>query len=395
MSLVGRLKRNTSTLASPSEWLTQALTGGATYSGETVTVSGAMGLAPYYRGMQILSGSVGMLPCKVYQAERQEAPRTSRPYQLLHGLTNEHLRMSADEWWAIVQSHLDGWGNHYSWKQQGADGRIAHLWPLDPARVQAGFKDGKRVYVIDGNTGAPFGNHDILHFRGLSNDGVVGYSPIQIHRQTLGTELARKKFGGKFWANDASPGVTLIHPNKLTPEAIDRIKAKWDDQHKGANNRRKTAVLAEGMEVKQFSMPLEDAQYVEQARMSATEQALILGLPPYMLAGDTGGSSLTYSTVEGQSVDFLKWSLQTRLTRLQNTVTNDPEIMPESWYAKFKTAALLATTTKERYEAYGAADWMTLDEIRDKEDMEPLPDGAGSALSAKALKTVSLQGDAE
>lgn len=394
MSLVGRLKRTApSSLSSPSEWLKTALGLDPTYSGEVVTVSGVMGLAPFYRGVQLLAGSVGMLPCKTYQAKRQEAPRTARVSQLLQGLTNEPLRLAADEWWSIVQAHIDTWGNHYSFKESIGKNLVANLWPIDPSRVKGGFKNGRRVYVIDGDYANPHGADTILHFRGLSLDGVVGYSPIQLHRQTLGSEIARKKFGGKFWANDASPGVTLIHPNKLSPEAIDRIKAKWDDQHRGEHNRRKTAVLAEGMEVKQFSMPLEDAQFVEQARMSATDQALILGIPPYMVAGDSGGSSLTYSTVEGQSVDFLKWSLQPRLTRLQNTVSNDPDLMPESWYAKFKTAALLATTTKERYEAYGAADWMTLDEIREKEEMEPLPDGAGKVLSAKALKTVSINGN--
>ncbi len=352
----------------------QALTDGRS-SGQTVSVSTALGLAPFYRGVKLLSESVGMLPCKVYvktAAGREEAPATSRPSELLHTRPNDD--MAADEFWALVQSHLDTWGNAFLWKQRAGDGRIGNLWPVHPSRVAVSrLADGTRRFVIDGKVGEPHTISEILHIRGLGSDGLVGYSPVQVARQQLGAALAAQDFEGRFWENDATPGVTLMHPGKLTPEAVDRVRAKWEEHHKGSRNRRKTAVLAENMTIQQMTMPLRDAQFIQGKRQSATEQALILGIPPYMVGGETGGS-MTYSTVEGQSLDFLKWSLAPRLVRLQNAVTADRDLMPPGWHAEFQTAAVLRATAKERAEHYAIAlnpetGWMRRDEVRELENL--------------------------
>lgn len=388
MSRLSRIRRGFAargnTLADPDEWLVQSFTGGRTYSGKAITPKTALGLAPYWRGVTLLAGAVGGLPCKVYRptADGQvEVSRNSRPWQLFHDVPNRTRLMAADEFWSITESHLDTWGNGFSWKERGPDGRVANLWPQDPSKWAVGTaSDGSRRYIFNGDLEDPYTDADILHFRALSLDGVIGYSPVQVHRQTLATEAARQEFGGRFWENDATPGVTLIHPNKIPPEAISRIRALWDDRHKGGVNRRKTAVLAENIAVHQMTMPLEDAQFIEQARLSATQQALILGLPPHFVAGDNGGNSLTYSTVEGEGMNLLKWTLAPRLVRLQNTVTHDPDIMPSSWFAEFDPGAVLRATVKESYDALAVARWMTVDEKRKKSGLPPLPDGSGEVL---------------
>ena len=397
MSLVGRLKRSasSSTLSNPDGWLKQAFGAGTTYAGKSVNVQTALGLAPFYRGVQLLSGSVGMLPCKVYEKRadgtRKEAESTSRPWQLLHDKPNDD--MAADEFWALVESHLDTWGNAFVWKEYGPDGRVANLWPLSPSRFsvgkltgekarRAGVPDGTRYFVIDGDEGHPYFDTDILHIRGLSSDGMLGYSPVHLHRQSLGAALAKDEFAGRFWANDATPGVTLIHPDKIKPDAIDRIKALWDARHRGGPNRARTAVLAENISIHQMTMPLKDAQYIEGQRMDATTQALILGLPPHFVAGDNGGNSLTYSTVEGEAVSLLKFTLSPRLVRIQSAVTHDPDLMPSRWYAEFEPGALLRATTHERYAAWAVAPHLLVDEMREMDNLPPLPDGKGQVLSA-------------
>ncbi|MGH8516311.1 MAG: phage portal protein [Panacagrimonas sp.] len=403
------LSSRTWTLTNPAErWLQR------TYAGKTVTVSSALGLAPFYRGVQLLSGSVGMMPCKVYrdvtaeqssmstrkfnvwlsvqretgrlaghaspadlQRGRVEAGRRSRAWQLLHDRPNP--TMAADEFWALLESHIDTWGNAYALKDWGpntTDG-IDALWPIDPCRVQVGRLDdgsGKRFYVLDGDMANPATDNDILHIRGLSSDGLVGYSPVALHRQSLGGAMARDEFTGRFWDNDSTPGITLMHPGKLSPEAIDRVKAKWEHHHKGPRNARKVAVLAENMSIQQMTMPLRDAQYIEGQQMDATTQALILGIPPYMVGGLMSGS-LTYSTTEAQSLDLLKWSLSPRLVRLQNAVTWDPDLMPRSWFAEFETGAIMRATTKERYEAWSIAPHLTVNEMREMDNLPPIDGG--------------------
>lgn len=392
-----------------------------TYAGQTVTVRSALGLAPFYRGVQVLSGSVGMLPLKVYrnvadeqagmstrefrkwldserdveqigrvlptdlQRGRVEAGRRSRAWQLLHDKPNPS--MAADEHWALVESHIDTWGNAFLFKDWGlstADG-IDALWALDPARFQVGrLETGERFYVLDGKVDEPLTDSDILHIRNLSSDGLRGYSPVELYRQGLGSALARQEFEGRFWNEDATPGggVAIMHPEKLKPEAVQRIKALWKDAHKG--QRRDVAVLGEGATLEQMTIPLKDAQYIEGRQMDATEQALILGIPPYMVAGLTS-SSLTYSTTEAQSLDFLKWSLSPRLVRIQNAVTWDVDLMPKSWFAEFETGAVLRSTTKERYEAWSIAPHLTVNEMRAMDNLPPIDGGDELSKSTPAV----------
>jgi phage portal protein BeeE len=51
--------------------------------------------------------------------------------------------------------------------------------------------------------------------------------------------------------------------------------------------------------------------------------------------------------------------------------------MPRAQYVKFNTGSLLRTDTKSRYEAHAiaiAAGFLTVNEVRELEDREPLPD---------------------
>lgn len=310
MSRFGRLRagRRAATVANPPEWLLTALGVGNTYAQKSVTVSTSLTLAPYWRGVNILANAFVTSPLKVFRdTQPPQEVRGGRAFELLHKQANEPLSLSAPEYWGIVQSHVKTWGNSFSWKEQAGDGRVANLWPVVPSRVKVGVVNGRRVFVVDGDEEHPLTDLDMLHIRGLSKDGVVGYSPVQLAKEELAAQLARQEFKGRFWANDATPGVTLIHPNRLQRDAIQRIKALWTDAHQGVRRAAEPAVLGEDIKVQQMTMPLADAQFIEQERFGRSETALMLGLPPYMLAGDSGGDSLTYSTTEGHSLDLLKW----------------------------------------------------------------------------------------
>jgi HK97 family phage portal protein len=383
-------------LSTPSEDLIAAFGGQQTYSGKTVTVSNALHLVPVFRAVTLLAGAVGSLPLEVYRrtadSRKQPVSMTSRPWELLHDKPNE--LMAADEMHSLVMSHLATWGNAFLWKERGSDGRIAHLWPIDPRRVQVGRSpDAKPAFLVQTYGTTPpgqdyfamgpsvvVGSDELLHIRGLSQDGLIGYSPVQLARQMLGGMMSQEEFEGRLWANDATPGVVLVHPNRLAPEAVDRLRALWDNRHKGPSRARATAVLGEGVQVKQMTMPLEDAQFIETAKFHRTDVALLFGIPPYMLAADTG-SSMTYSNSETQSLDFVKWSARSWMVRMESAYSWDPDLMPTNWYAKFCLNELLRGSMQERFQAYTIAKHLLVDEIRDMEDMEPLPDGKGQVLA--------------
>lgn len=392
MSLVGALvgARSTPTPNNIDHWYGAFGEHGESLSGERVSHRAVLGLPAYWRGVTLRADLVGMMPCKVYKtntADPQalfEADHASRVWTLLHDLPNSAINLTADEYWSIVEGHVATWGNHFSWKEYGGDSRIANLWPIDPWRVQTGVIKGNngqyvRVFTIDG---VAYSSKEILHFRGLSGNGAVGYSPLQLHRQAFGAELARQRFKARFWKNGAMPGIALIHPNEIKPDAIKRIKSLWDSHQRGPDNAGRTAVLGENIKVQELTMPLADAQFVQQAQLAATEIAHILKLPASKLGGMTG-DSMTYTSVQAESVDLLKFSLTPSLTRYQNVVTMDPDLMPAGYYARFDPSAILATTDAERFAAHNLEKWKTVDEVRGDENMGPLADGTGDVLMGR------------
>ena len=123
---------------------------------------------------------------------------------------------------------------------------------------------------------------------------------------------------------------------------------------------------------------LDDAQFVEQRRLTAQEVARVFRVPPHMIGAPTG-DSLTYSTVEQESIDFVRYSLTPYLRRIELAIANDPDLAFERQYVRFELDGLLRADAKTRAEIYTAAldpitGWMSRDEVRRLEDLEPEPE---------------------
>lgn len=387
MSLLGRAlgieqRDLTATLATPPEWLRDAITGGSTYTGQTVGVDNAVSLVPVYSAVSLLAGSIGSLPLVVYRRlnEGRERAENHRTWGLLHNQPNPS--MAADEVWELVGGHLCLWGNAFLAKIRDDFGIVKELWPLRPSRVQVGVDERGRYFIVDGRNDR-YTEEDILHIRGLGTDGVVGLSPVQLAKQMLAGSMALEEFTGRFWANNAHPGGVLQHPNKLSDEAAARLKAVWEAAHGSLRNAGKVAVLEEGMQWQSTGMPLEDAQFIETNKFNDLRIAQLFRVPPYMLGAATG-DSLTYANTEMQGIDFVRWSLRRWLVRIENSLLRDPSLFLQGqrFYPEFLVDALERSSTKDRYDAYGVGldkGFLHVEEVRDRENLPRRDDLAPAA----------------
>ena len=109
--------------------------------------------------------------------------------------------------------------------------------------------------------------------------------------------------------------------------------------------------------------------------MTRADIAGIFGVPPHMI-GDVERSTSWGSGIEQQSLGYVIYSLMPWLTRLERTVRQllgDPNL-----YVKFDPDGLLRGDTTQRYSAYAQArqwGWMSVNDIRAKEDEEPVDGG--------------------
>ena len=87
-------------------------------------------------------------------------------------------------------------------------------------------------------------------------------------------------------------------------------------------------------------------------------------------------SKATFSNIEHQGLNFLRFSLQPWLIRIEEELTL--KLLPENMFAEFNADAIGRADTKSRYEAYQVgrqAGFLSINDIRERENMALVPDG--------------------
>lgn len=323
MGLFDRFQRRS---AVPVEFVNdEAVFLGGTFAGEKVTAKNAVQLVPVWSAVQLIAGTVGSLPLRVYRTDangqRVEAPN----HRAAKLLANPNPYMAGDELVETVLAHLLLWGNAFLLKTK-VNGQLVELFPMPPHRVKVDRdkRTGTPLYVIDEKDG-PYDQRTFIHIRGMSFDGLVGMSPIQMARQALGTYSAASRYQGRFWKNNATPGGVLTHPQRLSPEAAERLRAQWQAAHSGDNANR-VAILEEGMAYQSLSLPLSDSKLLEAMDASVLDVARIYNLPAHFLQTSAAGSSLTYSSTEMLGRHYTAFTLRRWLNRVERSLMRDADL---------------------------------------------------------------------
>lgn len=359
--------------------LAQAMAGNANTTGRPVTPATAVGSTAVWAAVRIISESIATLPLRVYERGTDgRTIATQHPlYPILHDRPNP--RQTAVEYREQQLASLLLWGNAYTWIDRWPSGRPRNLWPLRPDRVTVKVDVATEtdpvpslVYVVSTHDGGQrvYAADDILHVRGLSSDGLMGLSPIAVHRDAVGLEQAEREFAGRFFGNNGRPGGVLKVAGRLSNDAAVRLKQSWETAHRGLENAHRVAVLEEGIEWQSMGMPLQDAQFVEQRRFSIEEIARIFRVPLHLM-GDL--QRATYSNIEHQSIEFVVHTIRPWCVRLEQAYAT--LLYPserQALYVEHAVDALLRGDIKSRYDAYAVGrqwGWLSVNEIRALENL--------------------------
>ena len=155
---------------------------------------------------------------------------------------------------------------------------------------------------------------------------------------------------------------------------------------------RTVAVLNSSTSFTPLSWNPEELQLVEARKFTLTELELIFGLPVGWLGGQT--SSRTYSNIESDAVNLIKFSLAGHLARFEHTFSL---AQPRGTVTRANLDAVLRADTLTRYQAHGIAldkGFLTVDEVRELEHREPLPklevEGAGAVPPATPREAAEM-----
>jgi len=382
MGFLSKIKENrfeTSGLANPKQWLIDLIGGSQSISGVKVTEENAMTFSAVYAAVRIIAETIASLPLNVYREMPdggKEKAKSNYLYPLLHNKPNS--LMTSFTWREMLLAHLLHWGNHYSQIELDNSGRVIGLWPLLPNQVEVKLKNKKLYYVYSNESGKQtvYASNEILHIPGLGFNGYVGFSVIRMAREAIALGLAAEQFGSRFFGQGAQPGGIIEYPGQMTEEAYQRYKSDVNKKYGGLGNSHKIMVLEEGLKYHQTGIPPNDAQFLETRKFQIQEIARIFRVPPHMLADL---ERATFSNIEQQSIDFIIYTIRPWLVRIEQAL-NDKLISSKNNtnYIKFVVEGMLRGDAESRSSFYNSMfnlGAMSPNDIREKEEMNPVPGG--------------------
>lgn len=365
--------------------LSEIISGGPTESGEYIGPRTSLKIIAVLACVQVISRAIARMPLITYERTaggRQRA--TGHPnYELLKMRPNPDMSSFTFRQTLIANTLL--WGNGYAEIVRRRDGSRQALIPIESERVSPFRENGELMYRVlpasgsRGQSPVTLLKRDMLHVVGLTLDGVVGMSVIEHARTTLGASRSRDKFSASFYQNGTKPSGVLKHPQKLSTQAYKNLRESFTEKYTGAANAYKPIILEEGMEFSPTSMPLDDAQFIETHYASIEDVARLFGVPPHKI-----GHLLraTNNNIEQQSLDFLGDTLAPWIECAEQELNWKmfDEGERERYYAEHLTQVLVqmdAKTRGEWYERMHRIGAMSDDEIRERENLNNLPDGRG------------------
>lgn len=365
---------------------------GRTTSGKPVNERTAMQTTAVYACVRILAEAVASLPLHVYEYRDDGGKKLVYDHPLYYLLHDEpNPEMTSFVFRETLMSHLLIWGNAYAQIIRDGAGRVLGLYPLLPDKMEVQRDDKGNIYYVysrnsdENPTFKEYGNiklkaEDVLHIPGLGFDGLIGYSPIAMAKNAVGMTLACEEYGASFFANGANPGGVLEHPGVLKDPS--KVRESWNSVYRGVSNAHKIAVLEEGMKYQQIGIPPEEAQFLETRKFQINEIARLYRIPPHMV-GDLDKSS--FSNIEQQSLEFVKYTLDPWVIRWEQSLQRSLLLPGEKgkYFIKLNVDGLLRGDYQSRMNGYAVGrqnGWFSANDIREMENMNPIPDEEGGNL---------------
>jgi len=349
-----------------------------TDTGETVNTDSAMRLAAVWACVNLLTDLVAPLPWHAYRRAPDGIDVRIPDHPLLVNPSNEPSLTAAD-WRGQVMRSLLLRGNAYGLiKQVGSFGEPTQIQIIHPdyvSVVRLGPLGPFEFRVLGERMDLWQSGGSLLHIPAFTVPGTpVGLSPIDYARQQIGLGLGAERFGAKWFGDNATPSAVLSTDQQLTGEQAQVMKDRWNEAMHG---NRGVAVLGAGLDYAPISVPANESQFLETAKMNATQIARIFGVPPEMIGAD-GGNSMTYTNTEALMIRTLVTAARPWIARLEHALS---ALLRSSVNVRADVDELLRTDARTRIDVQTARLRMgvrSVDEIRAEDNLPPLPNNEGA-----------------
>lgn len=353
-------------------------------AGVNVTPENAMQCPPVAACVRLLADTIATVPLEFFRRvndDTRERAKDDQRFQVMQWpsdwQTGPELRRFLAQSTALN-------GNGYARIKWRADGMPDQVWPLESRRVTPFRGEGGRVwyrYWPESGQAETIAAGDMIHWRGpwLGGDGLVGASPVDLFRDTIGLAMAQLHYLSRFFANSAMPKGALEIPATLGDKASEVLRESFERRHKGLENAHKLAIFDGGMKFKELGLDHQKSQLVENYQRSVTSIASIFGIPPHMI-GEMTQSTSWGTGIEQQAIGFITfvvrpWYVGAEAALNRSLLSAEAR---KAFYFEHNVDGLLRGDFKSRMDGYALmVQWglATPNEVRRLMNLPPLPGG--------------------
>ncbi|MEM7619775.1 MAG: phage portal protein [Pseudomonadota bacterium] len=349
-----------------------------------VTSETVQQLPEVYACLKVLSETIGSLPLIMYQRRPDGSKSRVDDHPIADLLQHEpNPDQDACEFRTQMTWDLALHRNAFAEIFPGPRGAVDRMYRLDPANVDVikGQKSGNRqnyLYEVleDHGTRRRILPENMFHLRGspTTSDNLMGRSLLTDGYRVFARALALEDYSRRFFDNDATPGgIVRLQKSFQNTEQAHEYRSRWQGQFTGPN-RHKIAVLDSGGEYQAINVPNDKAQFIETTKEVSLQILRLFRMPPHKVMNL---DRATFSNIEEQSLSFVIDTLLPLLVGWEKAIKRQL-ILRREYFAEYNVAGLLRGDLKTRYEAYAMArnwGWLSVNDIRKLENMDPITDG--------------------
>lgn len=332
---------------------------------QTVTKEKALEIPAVQACINLIAGTISSLPVNLYRKcedNKVEEVRNRRTF-LLNNDTGDTLT-AAQFWRAMIEDYFLGKGAYAYINWKGLDVQSVH------------YVDESNVFIRK-NTDPIFKDYDIqvqgqgykpyqfLKILRKTKDGMRSRSIVEDSPLIVGVVYSELAYEENLIRKGGNKRGFLKSPNKLTQEAMDKLKGAFRRLYNSSEEN--VVVLNSGMEFQEASNTSVEMQLNENKKANSVEICKLLGVPSAMISGNPSE----------KDIDLFIRTCTMVMNDIECSLDRDFLLETEKggFYWAFDVRELTRGNIKERYEAYKIGlekNFLQIDEVREKEDMEPI-----------------------
>lgn len=372
----------------------------ASKTGIVVNEKTALTHSAVWRAVNLRSMLMGDIPLGVFR-KRSDGGKdnlSDHPvYPLVHDLCNADLFLTPFVRQQTSQNQKLTWGNSFAWIERKKNGSPVNLWPHPPNMVEMdSTKDGRLFYLFAGTreSGKTYDPSEVLHDKGMSPDGLWGWSRIRQARESIGQALAAQQFGGAYFGQGARMGTIITTAPGFRKEDIKPMLESIAAQTTGPDNWHRPFVIPFADKIQPITVPPDDAQFLGTQEWGVAEAARWFDVPLVFMMLQ---NSEPRANAEQDTLNFVTTTIAPECRSIEqelNIKLLSAKERAAGVFIEHNVDALLRGDFKSRMEGYNLAlnnGTYSRNEVRRRENLDPIAEEDGGNLRTVPVQTLNLK----